>query len=233
LTPSFARAYISTVTATGSGAAPAQGLRERKKRQTRAKIAEVAVGLFVARGFDQVTMAEVADAAEVSVNTVYNYFHTKDELVLSPETATPDRLADIVARRPVGRSAAESVLEHLRAELRARDRAIGLTEGFGRVLAMILAAPTLAARLDEVGAQMRTALATRLAQESGAAAEDPLPRLVAGQIAWCHEVVFAEVGRRTLAGEPPDEVADAVLELLDTVEGLLGDRVLSYAIRKG
>ncbi|MEU0479317.1 TetR/AcrR family transcriptional regulator [Streptosporangium sp. NPDC006013] len=54
-----------------------EGLRERKKRQTRQRIYEVAIGLFVERGFEHVTIAEVAAAAEVSVNTVYNYFQSK------------------------------------------------------------------------------------------------------------------------------------------------------------
>ena len=57
-----------------------------------------------ARGFDNVTIAEVAAAAEVSVNTVYNYFQAKEDLVLPPEEASPQRLADIVrAARPASR----------------------------------------------------------------------------------------------------------------------------------
>ena len=56
-----------------------EGLRERKKRQTRQYISDVATGLFMERGFDAVTVAEVADAADVSVNTVYNYFSTKEK----------------------------------------------------------------------------------------------------------------------------------------------------------
>ncbi|MFD0475223.1 MerR family transcriptional regulator [Nonomuraea thailandensis] len=76
-----------------------EGLRERKKRQTRQRISEVAIGLFVERGFDDVTIAEVAAAAEVSVNTVYNYFPAKEDLVLPPEEASPQRLAGIVRER--------------------------------------------------------------------------------------------------------------------------------------
>jgi AcrR family transcriptional regulator len=56
---------------------PAVGLRERKKRQTRLAISDVAMGLFAERGFDRVTVADVAKAADVSVNTVFNYFPTK------------------------------------------------------------------------------------------------------------------------------------------------------------
>ncbi|QBD77365.1 TetR/AcrR family transcriptional regulator [Ktedonosporobacter rubrisoli] len=61
----------------------APGRRERKKQQTREKIARVAMELFIERGFDQVTVPEVAD---VSVNTVYNYFPTKEDLFWPPST---------------------------------------------------------------------------------------------------------------------------------------------------
>ncbi|MEV4297584.1 TetR/AcrR family transcriptional regulator [Microbispora rosea] len=211
----------------------AEGLRERKKRRTRQHIAEVAVGLFVERGFDNVTMAEVARAAEVSVNTVYNYFQAKEDLVLPPEEASPRRLADIVRERPPGQSAADAVLERLRREIRGRERAVGLSAGFGRVLEMMRAAPTLTARLEDLGRRMTDALAAELAEETGADAADPLPRLVAWHIGCLHSLVYTEIGRRTTAGESPDAVAAAVLELLDVAESLLGERVRAYAVREG
>ncbi|MCG5220014.1 TetR/AcrR family transcriptional regulator [Streptosporangium sp. KLBMP 9127] len=210
-----------------------EGLRERKKRQTRQRICDVALGLFVARGFEHVTIAEVAAAAEVSVNTVYNYFEVKEDLVLPPEEASRQRLADIVRQRPPGESAAGAVLARLRAEVRGRARVVGLSEGFGRVLEMMRAAPTLTARLVELGRQMTDELAVVLAGEAGAAPDDPLPRAVAWHIGSVHALILSEIGDRTSAGERPDEIATAVLELLDVVEGLLGERVLGYAVRKG
>ncbi len=90
------------------------GLRERKKVQTRQHIAECAMRLFVARGFDHVTIAEVVAAAEVSVNTVYNYFQVKEDLVLPPDQASPQRLATMVRDRPPGTAAARAVLDRLR-----------------------------------------------------------------------------------------------------------------------
>ncbi|MFI6802409.1 TetR/AcrR family transcriptional regulator [Streptosporangium canum] len=209
-----------------------EGLRERKKRQTRQRISRVATGLFVERGFEHVTIAEVAAAAEVSVNTVYNYFATKEDLVLPPEEASPQRLADIVRGRSPGEPAVQAVLARLRDEVRRRDRKVGLTEGFGRVLEMMQAAPTLTARLSDLGGQMTDALAAALAEETGAAPDDPLPRVVAWHLGCVHSLVYAEIGRRTAAGESPDVIAEAVLRLLDAVESLLGERVLTYAVRK-
>ncbi|MFF5212679.1 TetR/AcrR family transcriptional regulator [Streptosporangium sp. NPDC000396] len=210
-----------------------EGLRERKKRQTRRRISEVATGLFVERGFEHVTIAEVAEAAEVSVNTVYNYFQAKEDLVLPPEEASPRRLADIVRHRPPGESAARAVLAHLRDEVHRRDRKLGLTEGFGRVFEMMRAAPTLTARLGDLGQQMTDALAVELAEETGAAPDDPLPRVVAFQLGCFHSLIYGEIGKRTAAGESPEAIAEAVLELLDVVEDLLGERVLTYAVREG
>ncbi|MFC9238301.1 TetR/AcrR family transcriptional regulator [Streptomyces decoyicus] len=210
-----------------------EGLRERKKRQTRQRISEVALGLFVERGFDHVTIAEVAAAAEVSVNTLYNYYEAKEDLVLPPDQASPQRLADIVRARQPGESAARAVLDRLRGELRRRDRSVGLTEGFGRVFDMMRAAPTLTARLEDLGRQMTDALATVLAEETGAAPDDQLPRLVASQIGWFHSLVYAEIGRRIVGGEKPDAIAEAVLQLLGLVEELLSEQALTYAVREG
>ncbi|MFJ6752782.1 TetR/AcrR family transcriptional regulator [Streptomyces sp. NPDC091266] len=209
-----------------------EGLRERKKRQTRQRISEVATALFLARGFDHVTIAEVAAAAEVSVNTVYNYFEAKEDLVLPPDQASPQRLADIVRHRLPGESAARAVLAHLRDEVHRRDRTLGLTEGFGRVYEMMRAAPTLTARLEELGQQMTDALAAVLIEETGTEPDDPLPRVVAAQLGSLHALVFAEIGKRISAGESPDAIAKAVLSLLDVIEHLLSERLLTYAVRK-
>ncbi|MFE3773915.1 TetR/AcrR family transcriptional regulator, partial [Streptomyces sp. NPDC059122] len=194
-------------------------MRERKKRQTRQRIAEAALGLFVARGFDNVTIAEVAAAADVSINTLYNYFEAKEDLVLPPDEASPQRLADIVRARRPGESAARAVLGRLRDELRRRDRKVGLTTGFGPVFEMMRAAPTLTARLEDLGRQMTDALAAVLAEETAAGPGDQAPRVVASQIGWFHSLVYSEIGRRIggggvrgphqAGGAPPPHAAPA------------------------
>ncbi|MFF4284008.1 TetR/AcrR family transcriptional regulator [Streptomyces sp. NPDC001633] len=208
------------------------GLRERKKRQTRQRISETAIGLFVARGFDHVTIAEVAAAAEVSVNTLYNYYESKEDLVLPPDEASPQRLADMVRARQPGESAARAVLAGLRDELRRRDRKIGLSTGFAPVFEMMRAAPTLTARLEDLGRQMTDALAAVLAEETGAPPGDQTPRVVASQIGWFHSLVYSEIGRRIVAGEKPAGIAEAALDLLDVVEQMLSEPALDYATRK-
>lgn len=80
----------------------AEGLRERKKRQTRQYISDVATGLFLERGFEAVTVAEIAEAANVSVNTVYNYFPAKEDLFFDRSAGVADRLARWVRGRDVG-----------------------------------------------------------------------------------------------------------------------------------
>src|SRR4051794_14275781 len=78
------------------------GLRERKKEQTRRLIAETARRLFAERGFDAVTVGEVARAADVSEKTVFNYFATKEDLFYSGMEAFEDRLLGAVRDRAPG-----------------------------------------------------------------------------------------------------------------------------------
>jgi len=81
-----------------------QGLRERKKAQTRRAISDVATRLFMERGFEAVTVAEVAEAAGVSIKTVFNYFGSKEELFLDREAEVRTAIVSAVAGRPEGQS---------------------------------------------------------------------------------------------------------------------------------
>jgi AcrR family transcriptional regulator len=82
--------------------ATTSGLRERKKQATRQRISDIATRMFVERGFDAVTVAEIAEAAEVSKMTVFNYFPRKEDLVVDRE---PELLAlvraGMAARQPI------------------------------------------------------------------------------------------------------------------------------------
>ncbi|MFE9095267.1 TetR/AcrR family transcriptional regulator [Streptomyces sp. NPDC007264] len=209
----------------------AEGLRERKKRQTRQYISDVATGLFLERGFDAVTVAEVAEAADVSVNTVYNYFPAKEDLFLDRSKGVVDRLARWVRGRGKGESAAAAVLRELREEVRAVSPRVGLIDGYDRFMRVIHEAPALRSRLWAIAQEVLDNLDEALREETGAPADDPLPTLVAGQINWVHQTLMAVVGREMMAGRTPQDVSREVLALLDDMEDLLSEKVLNYAVR--
>ncbi|AJE82283.1 MULTISPECIES: TetR/AcrR family transcriptional regulator [Streptomyces] len=211
----------------------AEGLRERKKRRTRQQISDVATGLFVARGFDAVTIAEIARAAEVSVNTVYNYFPAKEDLFFDRSTGVIDRLARWVRGRDPGESAAAAVLRELRAEVEAVSPRLGLMDGYADFMRVVEDSPALRSRLWAIGQEVHTRLEEALRAETGAEEGDVLPELMAGQINWLHGAVMSAISRGMVAGGAPAEVSRQVLVLIDEMEELLSERVLNYAVRLG
>ncbi|PZT76700.1 MULTISPECIES: TetR/AcrR family transcriptional regulator [unclassified Streptomyces] len=209
----------------------AEGLRERKKRQTRQQLSDVATGLFLERGFDAVTIAEIAQAADVSVNTVYNYFPAKEDLFLDRSQGVVERLSRYVRGRDRGESAADAVLRELRLQVEGVSPAVGLMEGYERFMWVIEGADGLKARLWHIQQETQRHLEATLLEESGAGAGDPLPVLVAGQLSWVHSTLMAYIGREMVAGRRPAEVSRDALVLLDDIEDLLGEKVLNYARR--
>ncbi|MFF2850599.1 TetR/AcrR family transcriptional regulator [Streptomyces sp. NPDC058001] len=209
----------------------AEGLRERKKRQTRQHISDVATGLFLERGFDAVTIAEIAQATDVSVNTVYNYFPTKEDLFLDRSKGIVDRLSRWVRARGPGESAVAAVLRELRDEVEAVSPRVGLMEGYAQFLRVIHDAAALRSRLWSLQQEVLENLERTLREETGAAPDDPLPTLMAGQINWVHMTVMSVIGREMVAGRPAVVVSRETLALIEDMEDLLSERVLNYAVR--
>ncbi|NUT31339.1 MAG: TetR/AcrR family transcriptional regulator [Streptomyces sp.] len=208
-----------------------EGLRERKKRETRQRISDIATGLFLEHGFAAVTIAEVAEAADVSVNTVYNYFPAKEDLFFDRSDGVVEQLSRWVRARDEGESAARAVLREVRAEVEAVSPRVGLTAGYDAFMRVIQDAPPLRSRLWSLQQEVHDHLEATLREEAGASEDDPLPRLMAGQISWIHQTVFTAVGREMLKGRNPDEVSREMLVLLDDIEELLSEKVLNYAVR--
>jgi AcrR family transcriptional regulator len=185
------------------------GLRERKKQQTRRLIADAARRLFVERGFDAVTVAEVARAAEVSEGTVFNYFPTKEDLFYSGMDSFEAQLVDAVGARPGGESVPGAfrrfVLESS-AQLSAPERA-DLIVTAARIVA---ASPALRAREREIVAEWTDALAALIAEETGARAGDVVPSAVAHALMGVQRALVAYVRASVLAGKRgPKLAADA------------------------
>ncbi|MFI9504306.1 TetR/AcrR family transcriptional regulator [Nocardia sp. NPDC052566] len=209
--------------------AETQGLRARKKQQTRENISHQATLLFLERGFDKVTIAEVATAAEVAKMTVTNYFPRKEDLALDLGEVFVEQLAATVREREPGESALAALRRAYAAAVAEQSPVVGFSgPEFAR---MIADSPALLARIREFHEEREAALARVLATETGAAPGDIVPRVAAAQLGGVHRVLFEETMRRTLAGESNDAIARAlagyVTDAFDALDPSLG----SYAAR--
>lgn len=186
------------------------GLRERKKLLTYRAISDAAIALFLEKGFDRVSVAEVAAAADVSKPTLFRYFPAKEDLALHRFADHEDEAARVVAARPAGVSPLDALHRHFLDGLERRDPVTGLND-HAAVLAyhrLLYGTPSLVARLYAYQGRSEEALAQSLAEArpGGLAA-----RLAAGQIVAAQRILAEENWRRIAAGESADDVhRDAV-----------------------
>jgi AcrR family transcriptional regulator len=178
---------------------PTEGLRERKKQQTRQAIGEAAQRLFVERGFDAVTVAEVARAADVSEGTVFNYFPTKEDLFYGQMEVFEAALVDSVRERPAG----EPVLTSFRRFVLDGTRRLAADEVadlIAQATRVISASPALQAREQEiVGAHTRS-LAALIAEETRAGPDDAESLTVANALMGAQRALVEHVRAKVVAG---------------------------------
>jgi len=180
------------------------GLRERKKQQTRQLLADTARRLFAERGFENVSVAEIARVADVSEATVFNYFPTKEDLVYSGLEAFENALLAAVGDRPAG----ESVIDAFsRFVLEPRGLFAAPDERAARELLavsrMIAASPALLAREEQIFARYTRTLARLIADEVRAPKGDLRPYVTANALIGVHRALIEYV-REQLQNEPPD-----------------------------
>ena len=147
--------------------AEAKGLRERKKEQTRAVIARAAIQLFLERGFDHVSIAEIAEAAGVAKMTVTNYFPTKEDLVISAQVSLIPDLAGAVRGRAPGESPVAALHRFYRAELDRRAEWTQLHDGVTPFARMTLASPTLVGAFARAWGEVEVQLARAFTEIDG------------------------------------------------------------------
>ncbi len=185
-------------------------LRERKRALTRQAILTAAERLFEERGFDNVTVAEIADAANVSVKTLFVYFRSKEDLVFT-DTWLLDLCLDALRQRPPGTSPAEAVTHALITALRDGGQPVsegieGFHRGYGGSTA-------LHSRLLRMWEDYEDRITTALAAEAGTA-PTPAMRLQAIQIAGIlRSLTYPEV-RAAIAGLSPGDSLAYVCEWL-------------------
>jgi AcrR family transcriptional regulator len=184
---------------------PPEGLRERKKRAAREGIAATARRLFAERGFDAVTVAEVAAAAQVSEKTVFNYFPTKEDLAFAGREQGIAQFVAAIAGRPPD----HSVLDVFRAMTHTVLGVLvaGGNEDLLTVAHIIRGSRALQERLTvgwESGASAITAV---IAETSGAGDEDLVPAIVARTLWFTHRSIFLAALNGLLAEEDPQQLA--------------------------
>jgi AcrR family transcriptional regulator len=193
------------------------GLRERKKQQTRDKIARVALELFAERGYEQTTLAEVADAADVSTRTIFAYFESKEDILFCDDSAFYANLKEALETRAEGVTTVDALREYLRSpafenpNIRLRKKIVGEAEG------LRLAERARLGRVEEL-------IAESIAKDLDSGPGDIRPALVAASMSAAFTTMRDRLERAS--GEPLSHdqamaVLDEVLEFLrGGLEGL-------------
>ncbi|GLY48410.1 TetR/AcrR family transcriptional regulator [Lentzea sp. NBRC 102530] len=179
------------------------GRRERKKQQTRQSIADAALELFLARGFDDVGVKEVADRADVSVTTLFKHFPSKESLLFDEDAEMESSLVRAVRERPGGQSVPEALKQHFVGAARGHaDHPL-----FASFVRLVESTPSLRAYQRSMWTRHETALAHAIAQDIGAPLDD---------VRCAGLARFALESRDVIFGRPDrEQAAEALFGLLE------------------
>ena len=202
-----------------------RGLRERKKARTRQVIADAAARLFAERGYEQVAVAEVARAAEVSEQTVYNYFPTKEQLVIDRDQLVQDELCRRIRARAPGTTPAAAIREFVLADVEGLRR-IPAGQWRGEIGYLAAISPTVHRLVLEMSDRQASALATAITETDAVPPEIAKLRGIA--LAGVFQIIITEAGRRTREGQSQAEIADELYPIVANVLDEL-DRWLSVS----
>ncbi len=187
------------------------GLRDRKKEMTRQAISDVATHLFVERGFENVSVAEIADEANVSRKTVFNYFPRKEDLVFDREEEGRAMVRDAIAGRgaqsPIGafQTLMRTLLEQGHPLFRISERAAQ----FWRTVSQ---SPTLTARARELQVTLADDLAGMVSGAVGRSSSDPEARLAAAMLMATMVVAYGEALRAYRQNQKPEKAFVKVMD---------------------
>jgi AcrR family transcriptional regulator len=175
------------------------GVRERRRQETRAKIVDAAAELFAERGFDTVSVMEIAGRAGVVEKTVFNHFPVKEGLVFDADPPIRAALLDAVRRRPAGESvsaAAGSFVVAAVSLLGSPEAAVGVAQ----MARVIRGSRTLQVREREILGDLTNALAGMIAEETGARPEQVEPWLAAHAVLGLYASLLELARDQVLAG---------------------------------
>jgi AcrR family transcriptional regulator len=221
------------MTTTGSGRTAKEGLRERKKRLTRRQLSDTAARLFLERGYDAVRVADVAEACGVSEKTVFNYFPSKEALVLDRLGAMAGALRTHLADPELPPVAA--MLKILGEEL--RDLAANLTGADDEAAALsryrkfgdlIRDAPSLRAYQTEMADRFVDVAAEVLATRAGLHPGDPEPQIAAAALLGLWRIQFRALRNHLRPGRPVGDAITVVTGEVRLAAALLEGGLAAY-----
>ena len=182
---------------------PTPGLRERKKQETRDRISGVATGLFLERGFDAVSVAEVAEAAGVSKMTVFNYFPRKEDMFFDRGPEFVEMITEAVRGRPAGRPPVEALRDLVLRLFDQRHPLAGFQDAMTAFWAVVLGSPALRARVREAIEEGESLVAELFAE----AGDERRARMTAALVTAAYRACYVDAARRIMAGEPAESFA--------------------------
>jgi len=177
------------------------GLRERKKLETRQRLADIATVMFAARGFDHVSVADVAEAAGVSKMTVFNYFPRKEDLLFDRMPEFAALITAAVRERGSDASPVAAVRDLVLRLIDERHPLGGFADTFPGFWQIVLDSPALRARAREVVDDVEALLAGLYAESF----DDAHARLSAALTVAAWRTCYLSGARRIMAGEPADD----------------------------
>lgn len=189
----------------------ALGLRERKKQHTRETIERVALELFAERGYERTTLAEIAEAADVSPRTIFSYFQNKEDILFCEEASYIEKVENVLRQRPAGSTTIDALREFISA-MPPPDEQTMLRKR------VVMASPDLQLKLRAHVGLLEGALTESFARDLGAGPDDIRPGLVAASMT----AAFAAVRDRLQAAvDTTDhgEATEIVDEVLEFVRG--------------
>jgi AcrR family transcriptional regulator len=192
-----------------------KGLRERKKLATRRAISDIATGLFMQRGFDNVTVAEVAEAANVAKMTVFNFFPRKEDLFFDREDEGREMIREALARRSRNESPTVAMQNLAHRLLTEKHPFAKFTAGTARFCDTVMQSPALSARVRELRDEFTKDCARMLADSVGRTHADPEAHLFASLLMAAWSTAYAEGLRRQRKGSTSREVQLAFMSLID------------------
>jgi AcrR family transcriptional regulator len=206
-------------------------LRERKRQRTHDAVSSAAIALFLEHGFDRVSVADIAAAAEISKPTLFRYFPSKEDLVLHRIADHEGEAARVVRQREAHQTPLTALREHFLDGLARRDPVTGLND-HPEVLAfhnLVFSTVSLSARMNAYIARDEEALADALVQTPHI--PDRLTaRLAAAQIIAVQRVLARENWRRLSAGETADALYESARTAADDAFRLLASGLEAYSV---